>query len=517
MKTNKNIDRFFQENVNDFEATPNPKIWANIKFELDKEETKKRIIPFWWNFSGVAAILALGFFIGQFFENEKQSVTPNTSDKNNVSPTVVVSKENLNTIPTITISETAIIKNKVNTINQVSYKKAIAQKVILQMPNQVQNIFSKPATNQLIVNNVTKNQGKKSFSTTNAVSETTIFSNQNLVQNNNSGLEIDTREISFSEKIVQKATNSIQIQFAENPITNLKSTNQNQKDDSNNNSFSAVLTKTEVEQVKIPKENQLEAISNAKIANTKDKKEKQTQSSKWEIASQVAQVYMNTASNGSAIDPKYTTNSKSYDGNLSYGLGLKYALNKKLKLRTGINKVVFSYTTNDVSFYTSTKVLNPNLINVSLHVNQGIGLAFVNNTNLPITYETTSIGDTFLIQKGNIDQKMAYLEVPVEVSYGLLNNKFGINVIGGFSALFLNQNSVSAVSQSQEVASGKATNLNNIHFSTNVGIGFKYSLLPSLQLNIDPMLKYQVNTFNTNVGGFKPYFFGVYSGISYCF
>jgi hypothetical protein len=31
------------------------------------------------------------------------------------------------------------------------------------------------------------------------------------------------------------------------------------------------------------------------------------------------------------------------------------------------------------------------------------------------------------------------------------------------------------------------------------------------------MFKYQINTFNQNSGNFKPYFIGLYSGISFSF
>jgi hypothetical protein len=112
---------------------------------------------------------------------------------------------------------------------------------------------------------------------------------------------------------------------------------------------------------------------------------------------------------------------------------------------------------------------------------------------------------------------MGYYEVPLEVSYAVLDKKFGINVIGGVSTLFLSQNKISLVSSETNVKLGEAKNLNQVHFSTNVGLGFKYQIIKSFQINVEPMVKYQLNTFSNNSGDFKPLFIGLYSGISYSF
>src|SRR5699024_5317697 len=38
---------------------------------------------------------------------------------------------------------------------------------------------------------------------------------------------------------------------------------------------------------------------------------------------------------------------------------------------------------------------------------------------------------------GKLNQQLEYIEVPVEVEFAVLDKKFGINVIGGASTLFL--------------------------------------------------------------------------------
>jgi hypothetical protein len=64
---------------------------------------------------------------------------------------------------------------------------------------------------------------------------------------------------------------------------------------------------------------------------------------------------------------------------------------------------------------------------------------------------------------------------------------------------------------------GKATNLNNTSFSANFGLGFDFRMSDNINLILEPLFKYQLNTFTNTAGNFKPYVFGVYSGLSFKF
>ena len=59
--------------------------------------------------------------------------------------------------------------------------------------------------------------------------------------------------------------------------------------------------------------------------------------------------------------------------------------------------------------------------------------------------------------------------------------------------------------------------MNSLNFSTNLGLGLFYRLNPRLELNLQPMFKYQLNTFSETEGSFRPYSVGVYSGLSFRF
>ena len=65
MSERKNIDRLFQEKFKDYEVAPPHDAWENIEARLNNREKKRRIIPFWLQFAGIAAVLVLGWFVFQ--------------------------------------------------------------------------------------------------------------------------------------------------------------------------------------------------------------------------------------------------------------------------------------------------------------------------------------------------------------------------------------------------------------------------------------------------------------------
>lgn len=255
-----------------------------------------------------------------------------------------------------------------------------------------------------------------------------------------------------------------------------------------------------------------EKTDEKKTAEEKDSKEKREKKSNWIVSSSFSPVYMNLNGTGSTLDSKFAENSKSYQTSMSYGVGLQYALNNKWTVRTGINALNFEYNTNNIVFYYSSS--NTGLENVNEN-STGTGIVIENPNAKDIAYNGEEVVTTRY--KGNINHRINYIEVPLELSYKIVNKKFGVDVIGGVSSIFLNDNRVSLISSESNLNIGEANNLNKLHFSTNLGLGLRYNFMKNLQVNMEPMFKYQINTYNGNAGNFKPYFIGVYSGISFSF
>lgn len=475
MSERKNLDKLFQEKFKNFETVPPQEVWDNIKMELEKKK-KRRVIPLWWKLSGIAASLILGVWISNalLFDDstnelillERSKITEDSKVK--ASPTSNKSVNN----KTVIVSNSS--SDKKNIINQVSksiiYKKDKNEGIALSskklnndnastIPNSAQNLNKKPITN--------------SFSFT----KTYGLNLENKVVNNN-------------------------IQDKEKTAENIKLTNQT---DANSLVLSDYkINKLPLEEIKkttaiaISQPNELEELLKEKEKKTIKKQKLE----RWQINTNVAPVFYNSLADGSSLDPQFESNKKEYKTSQSFGVGINYALNKKVKLRTGLNTVSVNYNTNDVQLNTTIT----GGVRLSLQ-GSSVDLGILNNSG-PSTNSVTT---------GVLNQKMGYIELPLELSYKVLNKRFGIELIGGMSTLFLTQNAISMRLQQERINVGKANNLNDVHFSGNVGLGLKYGILKQLDFRVEPVFKYQINTFNSRDINSKPYIFGLYSGIGYSF
>ncbi|MGB5498847.1 MAG: hypothetical protein WBM77_07955, partial [Maribacter sp.] len=246
----------------------------------------------------------------------------------------------------------------------------------------------------------------------------------------------------------------------------------------------------------------------------------ETKEGKWSAGPSIAPVYFNAIGEGSPVHSIFVPNSKSGDVNLSYGLAVSYEISKKLSLKTGVHKVDYGYNTNDVEFSASLEGFGGGQIdnidyslasrNIVVESKATSRNSFSENKALDAAAQDPSL-------VGVMAQQFGYLEIPLELSYTLVDRKFGVNLIGGLSSLFLVDNSVTLTSGELITEMGEANNVNNVNFSTNIGFGVNYKFSPKVQLNIEPVFKYQLNTFSATAGDFQPFTIGVYSGLSFKF
>jgi len=229
-------------------------------------------------------------------------------------------------------------------------------------------------------------------------------------------------------------------------------------------------------------------------------------------------VYFDAFGGGSPIHSNFVPNSKSGNVNLSYGVAVSYAINKKLQFRTGVHKVDYGYDTNEIAFSSSLNSSTNSLIDNISYVRTSRNLVVRSTavkTETAEAFQDISANDPGL--DGRMVQEFGYVEVPLELNYALVDKKVGVNVIGGFSSLFLVNNKVSLVSDELTTTVGLANNLNEVNFSTNIGFGINYKFTPKIQANVEPVFKYQLNTFSDTAGSFNPFSIGVYSGVSFKF
>ncbi|GHA46852.1 hypothetical protein GCM10007103_29890 [Salinimicrobium marinum] len=230
-----------------------------------------------------------------------------------------------------------------------------------------------------------------------------------------------------------------------------------------------------------------ESLANQEFSEEEEEEKKESLARRFSISTTAGAVYYDNLGSGNSVDPQFAKNSRG-EISMAYGVNLAYQISEKVKIRTGVSKVELSRSTPDMSY---ASALNSDAIEYG-------------SENL------VSPGS------GNLDQSMGFIEIPLEVEYNLINKKVGLSLIGGASTLVLDENMNSIDTPESRIIFGKSRNLNNVSFSTNIGVGLNYNISEEFELHLEPMFKYQLNTFEHS-SGVKPYFFGIYSGLSFKF
>lgn len=213
-------------------------------------------------------------------------------------------------------------------------------------------------------------------------------------------------------------------------------------------------------------------------------------SSRFSVTPTAGAIYFDNLGNGNSLDEQFANKEGKGEITMAYGINIAYRISEKIKIRTGFSQIELSHRTQDMSLAAMSKATT------------------INNMEIMTTIAAPS--------NGILHQRMSFLEIPMEIEYALINNKIGLNLIGGISTLFLDGNNISLNSPVSTTNLGEANNLKNMSFSANIGIGLDYEVFSQFRLKLEPIFKYQLNTFS-NISGYNPYYFGIYSGISYKF
>lgn len=485
MSDQKHIDRLFQEAFKDFEEAPNDAVWEQIEAKL-KEKKKRRVVPIWWRYGGVAALLLLLLTVGVGLFNNDASV------ENPIQ--VVDSDENIDS------NENNDSNSNTNSINN-----AFENKDALTDTNSSEDDLKNTLNSK---ENATSAKKETLFNNNRSSSVATTNSNED--KNSNSSNENKPQQL--------KSANGTSDQIATSTEEDLNNPSNANDSAIDKEQLKDAIKNTKADDViansngKNPNENQ-KSIEDAIEASKHIDDEEKEKLNRWRIAPNAAPVFFNTLGQGSSIDPQFNKNSKSAETNMSYGVIASYAISDKLRVRSGVNKVNLGYSTNDVvvlqslngrssiSFLSNVK---PELSNSSDDISVLSSQNFANKSSA--SFATTSGVNT------SINQSFSFIEVPLEIEYALLDKKIGINVIGGFSSFFLSDNELTSNFGTGETSIGEANNINDVSYSANFGLGLNYKFSKKINLNVEPMFKYQINTFDNTSGDFKPYFIGVYTG-----
>lgn len=486
MNERKNIERFFQEKFKNFEASPPDHLWADIEKSLNKKSKKTKVIPLWWKIAGAAALLAGILWSGSLIFSPND---PNQIQK--VTETEAIENTPVDTLPQQSVVETDDQEDQINNTTTDSNTNKNSSNPF--KPNlKTQQIANKPGLES-------KTKGNHPAKENIELDQNQAIVQTNMEDNNSSvsGNELDDKQ---------------QIETKNNTDSNLsqEALAQNEvkpKDTTNNTDKPSLLDV--VEEMEKSKQ---EALA----SNDEDKKDL-----RWSVRPNVAPVYYNSLSQGSPLSRQFAENSKQGDISISFGVNIAYQISKRLSVRSGINSVDMGYATDGIEFGPAVSSTQQHKLNVRFNspsTAQQPNIALSDGKTPLYTPDSELQARSEKSYQGSINQQFGYLEVPLELKYRLIDSKVGVNIIGGFSSLFLTDNKVTISSDNNlQSEVGEASNLNDTSFSTNIGIGVDYKFSEKLLFNLEPMFKYQMGTFSSDDGGFSPYMLGVYTGLSFSF
>ena len=508
----KNIDEVFQERFKDFGEVPDEKVWKSIEASLDQKKRKQRVIPFWWKLGGIAALLAVLFYvINPFNKDREDSVITdieNTEKQQVEENDRITEQEALDLDLSDTDSEAVVATQETEEegrastdVNQIKRKKASGQEKDT-LEDKSQEVIEQESR----ITSVDPNKKKVLDTPDPKVSQKQVL-DPTSKKNINTAVAINKN--STKEKVeTEKENRHPQNTKLENIIlkeNEEEALTQADQADKLKDSIVQSQKKSIFDEIQEQQKEEMEAVTD--------------NSSKWSVGPSVAPVFFDSFGEGSPIHSNFVGNTKSGKINFSYGLAVSYEVSEKLSIRSGVHKVDYGYDTNDISFSSSlTASTNEQIDNIDYSATAR-NLVVQNSTAARANEQVVSdvLSTANQAREGRMVQQFGYIEVPVELNYALVDKKVGVNLIGGMSSLFLVDNSVILEADGNATEMGEANNINNVNFSTNVGIGINYKLSPKMQVNLEPMFKYQLNTFSEAAGTFQPFSLGVYSGVSFKF
>ena len=463
MKQKKNIDQLFNERFANHQADPPSHLWDKVQARLEKDK-KDRVIAIWWRTAGVAASLALIISLAGLLDATQSNV-------------VVEQQQN--------IEQSPAANPKIDKALEINLRQDKPR--VATSNNAAQNNAIKPQVKSSD-NTVSKNKPNVLKTPENAVVKLVAKKDAGVLSKNFPVIS-ENKEIINTETVVPAGSSTV--------IASKEKISPEE---------------TEKQSIYDAIEEQKQLVSKEAVANNTNPQE-----NLWEIAPNIAPVYYNTLSQGSSIDASFADNSQSGDVNISYGIGVRYALSDRLKIRSGISNVALSYSTSGIELGDGPVSLALKTIDYASEgvvvIAQDLGTFSSQNqdgTFGDITPKSTN-GEAF------INQNISYYEVPLELSYTLFDSAFGLDVIGGVSTLLLGNNEVSVSAGSYNEVLGSANNLSSLSFATNIGLGLHYKMSSKFRLNVEPMFKYQLNPYTDSSVSFKPYYLGVYTGLSFKF
>lgn len=457
MKYKKKIDEIYRDGLHNAGTPPPADSWEIISARLS-EEKKERVLPLWIKWGGVAAVFALLLTVFNFTLLDNSLSEPVVNHEEKVVPTPSPASEITREAEQRFSNTKGQEENKFDDNFGNSPSEKTASEAPASEAVAVKNkIFQEGApSSDVVAAKDEKSEDKSSlYKTRTAINAVAEQANKNVASEN--VIITETPEVSPQPEALAYAADATEKVLEAAPV----------KENSGKETLKEDI-----------------AFAEAEPEATASKNESFLK--RFRISTTAGAVYMDIG-NSNTIDDQLASNSGGSDLSMAYGVNIAYQVSEKVKIRSGVSKVNFNYSTPQIDYSAAS---NSSAVRTDP---AGMGI--------------------MLAAQGDLNQEFGFIEVPMEVEFALIDKKIGLNLIGGASTLFLQENNLSMATPAFTTDFGEAQDLNDLSFSANMGIGVHYNFSSKIRLNLEPMFKYQLNTFDHG----NSHYFAIYSGLSYQF
>jgi len=470
MKKDKELDDLFREKLLNYEQEPPAYLLDNILSGVAGERRKKKLI--FWRVAGVAAALLLAFIAGWQL---------NSWNDQKMNQTVFAGRKSVPEMP----AETKTQIEKVMPTGQVA---SATSSLIRNEANSINR-----STNSNIINQTSKSAAI-------ALSSRSV----RVAENNEVMLIEPLKSIYVLIKPVSRNQNSLQ----------------NKKD----RVRSSELTQKSIDQQIMEQNKQLMTAEN-----------KSKEKVRWMVGAQVSPEYNVSRGSQSKTYASNMLSSSSNQADMGGGISVEYKKGKRWSLQSGIYYSGLGQTSGNPSSSGSKNlqydIAGPNYFNTAVNLdvssnrmsmNSNAGVIELNKIPsgmvLGTSLEDNTLAASVMVSQTNFIQNFEYVEVPLYLRYTLIDARIDVVILGGLSSNLLVGNQVFVEGDSGKSLVGKTKDMEFLNYSGTLGLGFKYELSKRISLNIEPRIKYFINSLSNNSSvTYKPYTIGVFTGLSYEF
>ncbi len=253
-----------------------------------------------------------------------------------------------------------------------------------------------------------------------------------------------------------------------------------------------------------------------------------TDEAKFAIGTQISPTisYRNTMGNPANVSANDEQSLITYAG----GLNLGYKISKRLKISSGVMYAQQGQTLNNV------KISTPSFLSANNHtaiavVNGSIGINKVKLDKIDDevknsisrselhTTQTSSKKKTsndFVLNQPML-QRMEFVKIPLLLEYTVVDREVGVGMISGINTNLLVGQGIYMQNTLETNKVGSIKGLNRVNYSGTIGLSVSYDVNQNMQLSMQPMMDYFLNSFSSNTGKTFPYSFGLYTGLTVSF